>query len=89
MRGATISALILYLAILIGVGIWTRHRAKGFEDYVTGGGTIPAWMLALSFMANFISSNSFVGHASKSYQTGLIWCVVALVMVICCGISRP
>ena len=87
-RGILVAALLTYLAILVGVGIWTARRQKSsFQDYVTGGGSIPAWMLALSFMANFISSNSFVGHASKSYDVGLIWMVVAACMVACCFLS--
>lgn len=80
-------ALALYLVILVGAGVLTASRTKSFKDYVTGGGAIPAWMLALSFMANFISSNSFVGHAAQSYKTGLIWLVVGGVVVACCVLS--
>jgi Na+/pantothenate symporter len=80
-------ALALYLVILVGAGVLTASRTKSFKEYVTGGGAIPAWMLALSFMANFISSNSFVGHAAQSYKTGLIWLVVGGVVVACCALS--
>jgi len=80
-------ALLVYLATLVGVGAWARRRHKDFQDYVTGGGAIPTWMLAVSFLGNFVSSNSFVGHAGKSYQTGLIWMVVAGVMVSCYVVS--
>jgi len=86
-RVATIAALLMYFAILLGVGWWTRKRQSTFGEYVTGGGHIPAWMLALSFFANFVSSNSFVGHAGKSYQAGLIWCLVGAIMVVCCFVS--
>ncbi|MEK6606724.1 MAG: hypothetical protein AABZ30_03600 [Myxococcota bacterium] len=86
-RAATVAALVLYLGALVGVGLWSRRRTHGFRDYATGGGAIPAWMLAISFMANFISSNSFVGHSAKSYETGLVWCLVGAIMVVCCAVS--
>ncbi len=87
MRGVTLAALASYLVLLIGVGLWSARRHKGFHDYVTGGGRIPAWMLALSFLSNFVSSNSFVGHSAKSYQVGLTWCLVGGIMVACCALS--
>ena len=80
-------ALALYLLSLLAAGLLTSSRTKSFKDYVTGGGAIPPWMLALSFIANFISSNSFVGHAAQSYQAGLIWCVSAVIIVACCALS--
>lgn len=86
-RWPIVASLALYVAILVAAGVITRRRSRSFRDYVTGGGAIPAWMLALSFMANFISSNSFVGHAAQSYRSGLVWCVVAAVIVVSCAIS--
>jgi solute:Na+ symporter, SSS family len=86
-RLLTGAALVLYLAILIIVGLITSRRTKSFQDYVTGGGAIPAWMLALSFIANFISSNSFIGHAAQSYKGGLIWCLAGALIVVFCFVS--
>ena len=84
-----VTALVVagYLLALILAGSYVSRRAKGFDEYVTGGGKIPAWMLALSFMANFVSSNSFVGHAGKSYEVGLEWCVVGGFLVVACVLS--
>ena len=86
-RWAAAGALTLYLGVLVAAGWWARRRTHGFRDYVTGGGRIPAWMLALSFLANFVSSNSFVGHSAKSYETGPIWWVVGVMMVLFCFVS--
>lgn len=86
-RWITGGALALYLLLLLGAGFWAARRTRDFRDYVTGGGAIPAWMLALSFLANYISANSFVGHAGKSYEVGLIWCVVPVIIVVACAIS--
>lgn len=86
-RWAAFGALVVYLTVLLTVGFWAQKRTRGFRDFVTGGGRIPAWMLALSFLANFVSSNSFVGHSSRSYEVGLVWCLVGAMMVACCALS--
>ncbi|MDI1475505.1 sodium:solute symporter family protein [Polyangium sp. y55x31] len=86
-RLVTLLIVAGYLLALILAGTYVTRRTKGFSDYVTGGGKIPAWMLALSFMANFVSSNSFVGHAGKSHEVGLGWCVVGGFLVVACALS--
>ncbi|MDI1443991.1 sodium:solute symporter family protein [Polyangium sp. 6x1] len=86
-RLVTVLVVAGYLLALILAGTYVTRRSKGFSDYVTGGGKIPAWMLALSFMANFVSSNSFVGHAGKSYEVGLGWCAVGGFLVVACALS--
>ncbi len=87
MRIVTAAVLAVYLLALVVAGLFVTRRMKGFADYVTGGGRIPGWMLALSFMANFVSSNSFIGHAAKSYEVGLGWCVVGAFLVAACVLS--
>jgi Na+/proline symporter len=86
-RLVTGGVLAAYLLALVVLGVVVTRRMSGFRDYLTGGGRIPAWMLALSFLANFVSSNSFVGHAGKSYEAGLGWCVVAGFLVAACALS--
>src|SRR5262245_26087402 len=85
-RWITLGSVILYLGLLLAVGLWRRRRTAGFQEYVTGGG-IPAWMLALSFMAHYLSFNSFVGPSAQSYRVGLSWCAVAAIVVVCCAVS--
>ncbi|EYF02499.1 sodium:solute symporter family protein [Chondromyces apiculatus] len=86
-RIATGLALGAYFLALLGVGALAARRMKSFRDYITGGGSIPAWMLAVSFMANFVSANSFVGHAAKSYEVGPAFCLVGAFLVAACALS--
>ncbi len=86
-RALLVATIAAYLAGLVVVGWLVRRRQSTFRDYVTGGGRIPGWMLAISFLANYVSSNSFVGHASKSYEVGLGWLGVGAVMVACATIA--
>lgn len=86
-QGVLAATIAFYLAGLVGVGWIVRRRQSSFRDYVTGGGGIPGWMLAISFLANYVSSNSFVGHASKTYEVGLCWLGIGGVMVACATVA--
>ncbi|MDA2923173.1 sodium/solute symporter [Acidobacteria bacterium AH-259-L09] len=73
-----------YLALL-AYHCWTAKReTHGLGDYLIGGRKLGGWVIALSFYATFVSTNSFVGHAGKSWDTGLIWYIKGVVIVLCC-----
>lgn len=87
MQAAVGLSFAAYLLALVGVGFWMRRRPARFRDYVTGGGTIPAWLLCVSFFANFVSGNSFVGLAGESYSGGLVWLSLAVVVAASASVS--
>ena len=73
-----------YLAML-AYHCWTaRRETHGLDDYLIGGRKLGGWVIALSFYATFVSTNSFVGHAGKSWDVGLIWYIKGVVIVLSC-----
>ena len=44
---------------------------------------VGGWAIALSFYATFMSTNTFIGAAGKSWDVGLIWCLGGVVYVAC------
>ena len=71
-----------YLALLAH-HCWTAKReTHGLDDYLIGGRSLGGWVIALSFYATFVSTNSFVGHAGKSWDAGLIWYIKGVVIVV-------
>ena len=48
---------------------------------------VGGWAIALSFYATFMSTNTFIGAAGKSWDVGLIWCLGGVVYVACCCAS--
>ncbi len=76
-----------YLSLL-AYHCWTAKReTHGLDDYLIGGRRLGGWVIGLSFYATFVSTNSFVGHAGKSWDAGLIWYVKGVVIVLCCYLA--
>ncbi len=66
--------VIVYLALVVGVGVWVKRRAaRGLESYFLGGRTLPWWMIAMS------------GSSSYFDITGTMWIVSMFVAYGFCG----
>lgn len=76
-----------YMVMLVRHCLEGSKETENTKDYLTGGGKLGGWTIALSFYATFVSTNSFVGHAGKSWDVGLIWYVKGLVIVACCYLA--
>lgn len=71
-----------YLALLAHHCRKARAATRDLGDYLVAGRSLGGWVIALSFYATFVSTNTFVGHAGKGWDIGLIWCVKGLVMAL-------
>ena len=79
--------VVAYLGLLLHHCLSARRKIRNVSDYITGGSRLGGWVIALSFYATFVSTNSFVGHAGKSWDVGLIWYVKGAVIVLVCYAS--
>jgi SSS family transporter len=79
--------LALYLGILVVHGWIGRSHVKGLDDYLVAGRRLGGGILAFSFYATFMSTNTFIGAAGKSWDAGLIWCIGGLVQAALCCVS--
>ncbi len=66
--------VVAYLAML-AYHAWHANRRMREEHDAPNASRMPAWMIAVSFYATFVSTNTFIGHAGKSWDVGLIWYV--------------
>ncbi|MBO4864355.1 MAG: sodium/solute symporter [Eubacterium sp.] len=57
--------LIVFFASMIGVGIYSRNKAKNVNDYVLGGRTVGPWISAFAFGTSYFSSVVFIGYAGQ------------------------
>jgi len=71
-----------YLAVLARHAWVARRGTKDLGDYLIAGRALGGWVIALSFYATFVSTNSFIGHAGKGWDVGLIWYVKGAVIVL-------
>jgi SSS family transporter len=74
-----LALIALYLALLAHHGCAGKKRTRDLSDYLVAGRGLGGWVVGLSFYATFVSTNTFVGQAGKSWEVGLIWYVKALV----------
>ncbi len=67
--------VIAYLGIL-------AHHAWNSRGTRFDAVKMPYWAIAVSFFATFVSTNSFIGHAGKSWDIGLIWYMKLVAYII-------
>lgn len=57
--------LIIFFAIMIAVGIYTRKSASGVMGFVLGGRSVGPWLTAFAFGTSYFSAVIFVGYAGQ------------------------
>lgn len=66
-----LTALLIYLFTLAGVGIYKSRQVKTGADFSVAGRSLSPWILVCTMLAAWIGTGSIVGNAGKTYQTGL------------------
>ena len=67
MKTADALVLVLYIAVVVGVGFWFARRSKTSEGFMKAGGRLPGWVVGLSLFGTYLSSNTFIGVPGKAY----------------------
>ncbi len=60
-----IAMLVVFFAVMLGIGIYSRNKAKNVNDYVLGGRTVGPWISAFAFGTSYFSSVVFIGYAGQ------------------------
>lgn len=66
----TIIFLGIYIAGVIGVGIWNR-KSDSSEDYFLAARKLPAWLLAVTFIASWWGGGSAIDLVDHAHKNGL------------------
>ncbi len=59
--------LVLYLAGVVGLGIWFVRRSRTTDAFMAAGRSMPGWVVGLSIFGTFVSSISFLALPGKAY----------------------
>ena len=51
-----VSIVIAYILITLGVSIWTQKFTKNNDQFMTGGGKLPALLLGVLMVSEFIGT---------------------------------
>lgn len=60
-----IALLVLYFAVLIGIGIYCRKHATDVDGFVLGGRNVGPWLTAFAYGTSYFSAVVFVGYAGQ------------------------
>ena len=60
-----IAILILYFAVLLGIGIYCRKTATDVNGFVLGGRNVGPWLTAFAYGTSYFSAVIFVGYAGQ------------------------
>lgn len=67
------SAIGIYLAAMIGVGVFFSFRNKNADDFFRGGQRVPWIVAGLSIFATMLSSITFIAIPAKAYATDWVY----------------
>ncbi len=60
-----LAILILYFAVLIGIGLYCRKHATDVNGFVLGGRNVGPWLTAFAYGTSYFSAVIFVGYAGQ------------------------
>ncbi|MHC4449753.1 MAG: sodium:solute symporter family transporter [Planctomycetota bacterium] len=93
MSAADVIVMVLYGAVVLGIGFWANRRQKDSEDYFLGGRKLRWWAVGISLVATSFSSASLIGGTGFGYANGLgylQWQIGDLIAIlIVCAIFLP
>lgn len=65
-----LTAILLYLVMLVAVGVYQSRSARTGDDFLVAGRTLPARVLVFTLLATWIGSGSLFGGAGLGYRAG-------------------
>ncbi len=58
-------ALIVYFAVMVGIGLYCRKHATDVNGFVLGGRSVGPWLTAFAYGTSYFSAVVFVGYAGQ------------------------
>ena len=91
-----LTAVLLYLSILVLVGGFRSRRVKTGDDFLVAGRTLPARVLVFTLLATWVGSGSLFAGAGLGYRVGFpalwqsagAWVGIALIYFIAPRVRR-
>lgn len=57
--------LVVFFAIMVGVGVYSRSHTKSVDGFVLGGRSVGPWLTAFAYGTSYFSAVVFVGYAGQ------------------------
>ena len=66
-----LTTILIYLFVLVGLGFYKSKKIKTQSDFAVAGRTLTPWVLVGTMLATWLGTGSILGHAAKTYETGM------------------
>lgn len=76
--------LIVFFAVMIAVGVYSRRHATNVNDFVLGGRGVGPWLTAFAYGTSYFSAVVFVGYAGQfgwKYGISATWIGIGNVLI--------
>jgi sodium/proline symporter len=79
--------ILLYFAVMFGIGLHFYKKNRGVSDYILGGRRLGAWVTSLSAEASDMSAWLIMGLPGFAYiaGTGAMWIALGLIVGTYCN----
>ena len=68
--------IAIYVAFILGIGIFSSRKSKGITEFTVGGRNAGAWLSAFSYGTAYFSAVMFIGYAGGTGWKYGIWGVL-------------
>jgi SSS family solute:Na+ symporter/sodium/proline symporter len=66
-----LATIVLYVAVLLGVGVWKSRTTRTQDDFMVAGRTVSTWYLVGTLVCTWIGSGSLFGGAGLAFREGI------------------
>jgi sodium/proline symporter len=73
--------ILLYFALMLGIGYWARSKVTSSKDFLVAGQTLGFLVMAVGTFASIQSGFGMIGHTANTYAWGLQAIVAAALFV--------
>ena len=89
-----IAIIIVYFAMVLGIGIYLKRYTKSGEDFFLAGREMTVWVAGLSFLSANLGAIELMGWAASTYEYGILaahfyWIAAFPAMVILGLVMMP
>lgn len=86
MKGIDICFVVFYMAMMLGIGIYTSRKQSNMETYYVAGRKLGTISIACLWISCWIGGASVIGTSTKAYDMGItaIWYVG--ILAVGCGL---
>jgi SSS family transporter len=75
-------ALIGYLVVVVGIGVYFSRRENTTDDYFLAGRRVPWWAAALSIFSTYLSAVTFMAIPAKAFTADWVTILINLGIIL-------